>query len=210
MSHQLRRRQDEGFTLIEVLIVVTLMGLVMTTLAAAFVVIIRVVPSNDHRVDDARSTRALQSYLSHDVGSTPSYEPVNSTYGGFNFAPSADPCATGVGANAVELRWKETIGTSTREWIVNYRVQPLGGSSKYQIVRYTCGAGGATTTPLTTGILNNAPCGTVGSRNSGFAKATPSSGQVTDLRMCMTVSSDSGSNLVLVDVASRNPSEAFP
>ena len=207
---RVRRRGSEGFTLIELLIVVTVLGLVMTALAAAVVVIARVVPSNEYRVDDARSTRSLQTWLAQDVGSTPSFEPASSTYGGFNFAPSADACATGVGTSAVELRWKETVGTSTREWIVNYRVQPMSGSSKYRLIRYTCGAGGAGSVPLTTGILNNSPCGTVSARNSGFAVATPASGSITDLRVCMTVSSEGGSSLVLVDVASRNPSEAFP
>jgi prepilin-type N-terminal cleavage/methylation domain-containing protein len=209
MAARRLRRTAHGFTLIEVLIVVSVLGLVMTALAAAAIVIGRVAPSNEFRVDDARSTRGLQTWLAQDVSSTPTFLPVDSTYGGFNFAPGADPCGAGAGVNVVELRWKEHVGSGTQEWIVNYRLEPQSSGTGYEVARHTCGAFGSVRLRLTSAVLNNSPCGAPSASNSGYAKATLTGGRVSNLRVCMTVNSKGGAETITLDIAPRNPSEAF-
>mgnify|MGYP000246919284 CR=1 FL=1 len=65
--------RDDGFTLIEVIIVLVILGIVMSSLSLAFSVALRTNPDNESRVDDARSTRSLATWLSYDVSSTPPF-----------------------------------------------------------------------------------------------------------------------------------------
>ena len=64
-------RRSGGFTLVEMLIVVTILGVVMTTLAAVFSVIVRTTPSTEARADDARSLQGLVTWLPQDIDAAP-------------------------------------------------------------------------------------------------------------------------------------------
>lgn len=63
--------RDEGMTLVEIIIVTALLGLVASVIAAAVITVLKVTPEAAFRVDDARSTRGLQTWLVRDVASTP-------------------------------------------------------------------------------------------------------------------------------------------
>lgn len=63
--------RDEGMTLVEIVIVTALLGLVASVIAAAVVTVLKVTPEATFRVDDARSTRGLQTWLVRDIASTP-------------------------------------------------------------------------------------------------------------------------------------------
>jgi len=120
------RRTDRGFTLIEVLVVVVVLGMVMTALAAAFVVIVKANPTTDARTDDARSLDNLTTWLSRDVSST--------LESGFVVGAAGSSC-TGVPASKglLELQWSEA-GTT---YVSNYRYVSTG-STTGTIHRYTC------------------------------------------------------------------------
>ena len=122
-------RDDQGFTVIEVLIVIVVMGTLMSTLAAAIVISLRTAPNTEARLDDARSTRALATWLSYDTTSAPPFLP-EQAQGGIDLASTANDCG-GAGANLLHLQWTERSFTP-RTYVANYRFV------EDEIIRYYC------------------------------------------------------------------------
>jgi hypothetical protein len=121
----------------ELVISVALSALVMTVLAAAVSVTLRTTPSTEGRLDDARSTRGLATWLSHDTTSAPRFLPER-PQGGINLDTSttAPNNCGGDGTNLLHLTWLET-GTITQTFVANYRLVQTGPDSA-MIARYTC------------------------------------------------------------------------
>src|SRR4051794_11994302 len=85
--------KNRGFTLIETIIVVGLIGIIAVALAATFTVIVRTQAPNEVRADDARTSLGLTTYLPEDVDSTPA--------SGFD-RPSTRAAADAQGTGCVE------------------------------------------------------------------------------------------------------------
>jgi prepilin-type N-terminal cleavage/methylation domain-containing protein len=189
-----------GFTLIEILIVVAILGIIVASIAAAFTVIVRTSPLTETRIDDARSTRGLATWLSHDTTSTPRFEPPDPVQGGITVSPANDCSAPG--NNILHLRWTEN-GFSDQTFIANYRYVPDGAESR--VVRYTCSriGAGAFTAPspmnLTSG-LNPSSLPVVALNRDSF-------GDVESITLTLTAI---GGEQVLVDTGPRNPTDFFP
>ena len=130
-----RQRNGRGFTLVEVLIVVVILGLITFVIAAAFTVIVRSSPSNENRTDDARSLLGLTTWLPQDVASTQingfdAYDPSTSyepTYGCLGSPP---------GTTLLRLDW----GQSGSTYSAHYRYVQVG--DQHRIRRYSCRDGG--------------------------------------------------------------------
>lgn len=138
-------RHDQGFTLVETVVVVALLSFVMAVVAATFTVIVRNSPSVENRTDDARSLLGLTNWLSQDVMST--------AENGFEDSTAADRC-TGlpVGSTSiVQLRW-----TEGDTYVANYRWVPSSGTSG-SIVRFSCRAGQAAASIRVTAPLERLP-----------------------------------------------------
>jgi prepilin-type N-terminal cleavage/methylation domain-containing protein len=162
-----RETPDEGFTLVEVLIVTMLLGLIMVALAAVFVVVLRASPAAEATVDDSRSLLTLTNRLSQDVTSTSEYgfEPaVSSTdtnpltnptgAGPFIASPYLARCDLSGQPSSIpilQLRWTE----STSTFVADYRWEASGGEGK--IVRYGCRAGSAPIRSEVTTTLRETP-----------------------------------------------------
>jgi prepilin-type N-terminal cleavage/methylation domain-containing protein len=135
-------RKDHGFTLIEVLIVVILMGVLMSSLAAVFSVIVRTAPSAENRADNAVSLLSLTTWLPPDVNSTPAVA-IASAAANWNTAVVAPSgCSSGdIGNNLVVLKWSEQTGSSPTSYTANYRLgdDGAGGSTMWRI---SCTNGG--------------------------------------------------------------------
>jgi prepilin-type N-terminal cleavage/methylation domain-containing protein len=144
-----RRPRDRGFTLIEVIIVVMILGMVMTALAAAFVVIVRATPGAEARADDSRSLNNLTTWLSKDVSSTEET--------GFTVGVPASGC-TGVptSTSLLELRWSE--GSTT--YVANYRYLATGPGTGV-IHRFSCKLGQAAADLRLTPDLTDASSGSL-------------------------------------------------
>jgi prepilin-type N-terminal cleavage/methylation domain-containing protein len=190
------RRPGAGFTLVEVLIVVSLLGLVMTALSAAALVLIRVAQDNEVDIDETRAERSLETWLAQDVLSTPNVEPPG-TRGGFDLDQLADPCPTGAGENLAVLVWLDPI--SGDEWIANYRVESTGGD-EFEIVRYACGAFADGRTVV---VHRIEPVGVCGAADP--MATLDATGSLT-LEFCLTDDDPPTS----VTVGGRNPVEATP
>src|SRR5215218_138684 len=66
-----RERSDRGFTLVELIIVVSIMGVLTVALANAVTVILKTNVKVTTRVDDNRDILALATWFPQDVNSTP-------------------------------------------------------------------------------------------------------------------------------------------
>jgi prepilin-type N-terminal cleavage/methylation domain-containing protein len=150
------RHSDRGFTLVEVLVVIAVLGVLITALASTIVVILRTTPSTETRIDDARTTRGLVTWLTQDVMSTPLANRVN-----VKSNEEAPPCKDSKGDRLLRMNWTERMKPTepSTEFIADYRLVPRGSESV--ITRYTCsgkeGAGPHANTSsirLTAGLSN--------------------------------------------------------
>ena len=134
------KRADGGFTLIELVVAIAVLGIIMPVITATFVVIVRNSPAVQTRTDDSRSTRGLSTWLPQDVLSTP---PVVITDGsstpGYTLTARASDCASTAGTNVLHMVWQENVGPNAAtltNFVANYRYVIVGATT--QIKRYTC------------------------------------------------------------------------
>ncbi len=185
-------------TLIEMVVVMTIVGMLAVVLAAAFSVIVRANPSNGTRSDDSRTMLGLTTYLPEDINSTPS--------SGYDFSKSAVSGCTGTtdpGVSLVRLEWNEL----SVQYVANYRYEPSGGS--YVIARYGCtgSSTAATRRVLTSGM----PTIDESAWNPGDAPVivTPIVEGGDTVGLTLEVTTIAGERFV-VEGRTNNPSETLP
>lgn len=183
---------------------IVLSGVLVAALSTAISVAIRVTPTSEDRIDDARSTRSLSTWLSHDTTSAPAFLPEQAA-GGFNITTTDDGTNNicgGLGANIVHLRWTETVN-STTSYVSNYRFVVDGDSAAVR--RYTCysedgdpyvSVADRSVTPALDPM--QPPVATT---------TTDASGNVAVLSFSLAGRSG---ETILIETASRNPSDFFP
>jgi prepilin-type N-terminal cleavage/methylation domain-containing protein len=146
------RRCDRGFTLVELLIVIGIVGLLAASLAAIFTIFVRTTPSNEARADDARSLLGISTWLPTDVSNTPVMPAASATTNWDDAPGRISGCAgTDPGTNIVRLAWREQISGSPQNFIAAYRLLDEGETSR--VVRLTCSPGGTPTVSRTTAGL---------------------------------------------------------
>lgn len=197
-------RRDDGFTLIETLMVMAVMSIIITALAVSFTVIVRVSPDTELRIDDARSTRGLSTWLAHDTTSAPRFQP-EQPVGGIDTTASRDSCGGGPGANMIHFTWTEDSFLD-RVFTSSYRFVVDGDEGR--IVRVTCSR--------TTSSSFGAP--SIVNLTSGLDPATPPTvtlnrvdpidplSEVESVDFRLTATSGAA---VLVQTGSRNPTDGF-
>lgn len=130
-----KRRHDHGFTLVEVLIVVVVMGALAATLSTAVTVALRALPGSEDRLEGARSVQGLVTWLPQDVDAAPP--------DGFDRDPATWPCAGAVPAdshNVLSMSWFEQAPSSST-YAASYRYELRNG--EWRMVRYFCTNGAA-------------------------------------------------------------------
>jgi prepilin-type N-terminal cleavage/methylation domain-containing protein len=137
------RRNGRGFTLVEVLIVVSVIGLVMVALSAAFVVIVRTSPTNQQRADDSRALLSLTRWLPDDVSSTYTfpYDVTPTGPNGFTVDgsdPQCRPAAPPDEVSLLNLRWSETSTTYFVDYFWVREGSTADGLEQGRIVRFSC------------------------------------------------------------------------
>jgi len=197
-------RPDAGFTLVDLLIAMVLATLLVGSLSAALVMALRASPTTEDRIDDARSTRTLSTWLTQDTMSTPPYSP-EVTLGGFDVstvATTSNNLCGAPGANVLHLRWTETV-VSTSMYVANYRFVVDGDSAR--LWRYVCKS--VDSAPMT--MIFERPI-TPELDPSSVPTAIidyDSVGQVS--KVSFDLVGQSGESVVM-ETSSRNPSEFFP
>ena len=128
-------RVDQGFTLIEILIVISVMAIIITSVSAVITVILKTTPPAEVRGDDARSLQGLVTWLPQDVDAAPP--------DGFNSSVAAWPCAGSAPADSyslISLRWTESTAVNTN-YSSTFRYEKKG--DEWIIARYLCNNGGS-------------------------------------------------------------------
>ncbi len=126
-------QRDQGFTLVELIVVTVLLGLVTSALAFAATVMMRTGPLAEERIDDARGTSSLASWLSRDLASTPG-QTWQAATGGID--ANASKCVgtpTG-GLHLVSFGW--VIGTNHRA--VDYILVDDSADGSSDVMRISC------------------------------------------------------------------------
>ena len=199
-------RHDDGFTLVELIIVVALMGVLMPAVALVFTVVVRNTPSVQTRADDSRSTRGLSTWLPQDVLSTPPalVTDINSNAPGYTISPGkASGCSSATGTNVLHMVWQENAGTLIT-YVANYRYITSGGNT--QIKRFSCSGTGSP--PFSNTRAMNVTTSIQAS--SAAATTTPSPTDSTRVAFVDVKAFTSSGVEVLIHAASRNPAEQLP
>lgn len=129
-SRRPARVRDRGFTLIESLVVVMVIGIIAAAAATTVTVVMRNTPPSEMRADDARSLQGLVTWLPQDVDAAPPE--------GFVRDPAHWPCSGPAPAdshNVLTTFWSER-GASTTHYFVSYRYEQ--DDETWSIRRYTC------------------------------------------------------------------------
>jgi prepilin-type N-terminal cleavage/methylation domain-containing protein len=147
-----RTRKDSGFTLPELLIAVTMTGLIVSVIAMTIAVSLRNLPATSARADSSVLIQGLTTFLPPDVDST---EPDR-----FDVDPlTGSGCGgTDPGINMLKLSWNETYRGVTTNFVADYRWVDEGDSA--HIVRVFCQGApslGAAQTVSMTGPLSTTP-----------------------------------------------------
>lgn len=145
--------RDRGTTLVETVVTLLLLGLVAVVMGFAITTVLRVTPTTEARVDDARSLQGLTSQWPSDIASTPAQAS--------NIRPSpsgltCDGSETATGSNLLEVTWTD-VEASPVAIVAAYRLESR--PSGHVVRRYSCsdesGPFDDTVTATLTGPLAN-------------------------------------------------------
>ena len=187
--------RDRGFTLPEMLVSLSLSGLVAGVTALAFMIVVRSLPLAEARADDARTMSGLTVYLPEDVASTPPGSFV------WDDPDHLTGCAgDSPGRGVLHLTWSD--GSQT--WNVDYRLE--ADSEGTRITRYSCGPGEAAEVDTLTSYLPLVDLDTwqAGDAPVALEPILDGDGLVAGVRMTVTTVSERTVEMV---VGSNNPAE---
>jgi prepilin-type N-terminal cleavage/methylation domain-containing protein len=126
IEHQ--RRDESGFTMVEMLVVLVVMGVLFAAVTAVFLVTGRQVTANKTTLGRANDSQFVVTYMSRDLTSATSK----------TTSPSAQPVTGQIlsGTNVLQASWKQVFGdaaTGTSRHLVSYRYVKNGTS--WELVR---------------------------------------------------------------------------
>ena len=115
---------DRGFTLVETLVVLLMVGVLATVMVSVIAVILKNVPGTEARADDSRTYQRLIQWLPRDAASTPP--------GQFDSTGPWLECVGATGKYLARMSWPGDSGTSVAE----YRLVPDAPGGR--VKRFTC------------------------------------------------------------------------
>lgn len=199
-----RRTRSDGFTLVEVLVSMSVMGLIATVISSVVVVALKNNPAVQLRTDSALTLQGITTWLPQDVDSTPP--------DGFDtVATSASGCGDSPGVNVLRMQWSENISGTVTQFIANYRY--VASATQSIIKRVSCrGTGsfplGNTVVQRVTGPLAAMPPAWVPGQLPVRVTIVPDS--VGDVALVTVELLSANNQLLLVEAAPKNPANTLP
>lgn len=200
-----RRTRSDGFTLVEVLVSMTVMGLIATVISSVVVVALRNNPAVQLRTDSALTLQGITTWLPQDVDSTPPT--------GFDTVPTkSSGCGSSPGISVLHMQWTESIAGTVTTFIANYRY--VASASENIIKRVTCRKIGGFTTgsPIVqrvTGPLSAMPPLWVPGQLPVKVEVKPD--LVTgDIAIVIVELLSANNQLLRVEAAPKNPANTLP
>ena len=150
------RRRDEGFTLVELLISISILTVVIGAITTAMIVYYNISRSTMERDDHSGGADVAATYLDRDLASADSISTGGTTCSGKT--------------NVFSLKWNEWTASAgapspspgASDYTVAYRIAsdttstPVGGGARYQLERWYCPVGGSTTSTVLVDNLTSA------------------------------------------------------
>jgi prepilin-type N-terminal cleavage/methylation domain-containing protein len=151
-------RSGSGFTLVELLIVVTIIPLIVGGLSVGLLSVFKLQSSVSNRLGDTGDSQVVSSYFDNDVQSAASVTTAPSN--------TSAECGPSTEVQLVGLKWSPTTGGGGDfQTVVSYAEVQIG--STWTLVRQYCSSGYSNTSFTTTVISPNPPppCTTVVTAN---------------------------------------------
>jgi prepilin-type N-terminal cleavage/methylation domain-containing protein len=151
-----QRRRDQGMTLPELLIAITVMGMILTVLSSAIIVTLRQADNTEGRINVSRSEQTIGMWIPADLSSASTVDT----------SPDATPCGAAVcdgidlsaGSNVLLLSWSTDTGSGTpTETNVSYHFALAGDGTTYELKRVECTSSGAGWACASMVVLRNLP-----------------------------------------------------
>jgi prepilin-type N-terminal cleavage/methylation domain-containing protein len=138
-------RDDRGFTLIEMLIAVTLLGIIIVPLSMAMIVFFKNSSATTDRMAESHDVQIASAYFAQDVQSVGARDwtsPTLATMQSIDVTPftGSFACGTG-GTELIRFRWDNpsvTPGVAPTDIRVTYVAQGGTGGTERQLHRRTC------------------------------------------------------------------------
>ncbi len=162
--------REAGFTLVELLLAIVVMGMIMAPLTAGVIVGLRTTADANNRLAGSNDAQLLSIWLPPDVHSA------GNQAGDVVAAPTANTECSGV-TNLLRLRWRETQ-SSTTTFIAAYAVQSNSGT--WRLVRYSCVHAGAATTHVIARNIAGSSAATVAVTGTRVELTVQTAGTATD------------------------------
>lgn len=160
-----RQRGDVGFTLVELLIVVTILPLIVGGLAVGLLSVFSLQSSVSNRLGNTGDSQVVSSFFQNDVQSAAEITTASSN--------SAAECGPANEVQLLGLEWNPFSTGGAYQNVVSYADVQAG--SNYSLVRYSCSAGFSNTTYSTTTLSYNVDPPCPATKCQGPATVSPSS-----------------------------------
>ena len=140
---------DQGFTLVELLVAIVITGIIAASLGSALIVGLKTTGLTSTRLDESHDTQQLTTYLPADLQSVQEGGVDTSSASGSGCAPAGNESDYTSWRNVLKLTWTQSLPAPAHTFTAAYRVgQRVAVPQDWRLIRYACQDGAAATAVL--------------------------------------------------------------
>ncbi len=191
------RRAGGGFTLVELVVSVAVMGIVTTSLSSGVTVVLRTMDTTTRRLNETKDEQNLVTWLPVDVAAAPAANVQT------NSALPSGCANSSPGLNILLLGWTEAINGTTTTYVANYRAVPNGTGMRLQ--RFSCSGTSSLGAPLVRNVSNMLP-----PLPAGWAPGQPPVAVTVNGTIVRFTLTQADGRVLSVDTSQKNPAATLP